>query len=56
MNGLLILGKATRIIDIDCKDKYAIVRIDGKTQRLQVPYDAISWVSDDWFDDVNIKK
>jgi len=48
VNGILILGKGTRIEDIDCFDKWAVVKIKGKQNGVRVPYDAISWVSGEW--------
>ncbi len=46
--GMLLLGKETIIDDIVCSNKFATVRVRGKTNLIRVPYDAISWVSGDW--------
>ena len=48
MNGHLILGKETIITDITCMKSHAVVLVKGSQKPLHVPYDSISWVSDDW--------
>jgi len=48
MNGHLILGKSTIIVDITCMKSHAVVIVKGKAAPIHVPYDAVSWVSDDW--------
>jgi len=50
MIGQLILGRRTVIDDINCTDEFAYVSYRGSGKYKPVPYDAISWVTDDWFE------